>query len=384
MSGRISSEIGFLCEVIDLSIVEPIHVLCVFSTLDRGGAESMCMNLYRHIDRKKVQFDFVKHTEKKGEFEDEIASLGGQVFVAPHYKLYNIISYRAWWRAFLKKHPEHRIIHGHFFTISAVYFAIAKKEQRITVGHIHASGTKNRIKRFFVKQIRKYTDYPLACSKQAGEWAYRDHHFTVIKNALDAELFRYSPEIRMEMRRTLGLDNELTLGTVANFSPLKNPMGLIDIFLSVKQQCQNAKLLWIGDGGERERIETRIRQDENLRDSVMLLGTRNDVSQLLQAMDVFLLPSLSEGLPVSVIEAQASGLKCYISDRVTNEVDITGRCRFLPIANHKLWANTILADNISHVDTYQLVVDSGYDIHTTAKWLERFYMQIISKGGVRF
>lgn len=356
-----------------------IRVLCVFSTLDRGGAESMCMSLYRHIDRSRVQFDFIRHSPNKGSFEEEIISLGGRVFEAPRYQLTSTIKYMKWWKKHLKDHPEHKIIHGHYFTISPIYFYIAKQMNRITVGHIHASSFDNRIKAFLCQRISAVTDYPLACSQQAGQWIYGNREFYVLNNGLDSMAFRYSPEKRKEMRQILDLGNDFTLGTVANLSLVKNPMGLIDIFLAVREHRKDVQLIWVGEGSERKNIEERLRQ-EKITDCVRLLGTRNDVKDILQAIDVFLLPSLNEGLPVSAVEAQAAGLPCFISNQVTKEVDITGLCQFLPLNYPDVWAQIILKNLTERRDMSEQIKRAGYDIHNTAKWLEDFYLDIISKN----
>ena len=344
----------------------------------------MCMNLYRYIDREKVQFDFIKHSYEKGIFEDEILSLGGRIFSAPRYKIYNHLSYSRWWKRFLRQHPEYKIIHGHFFTISSVFFAVAKKEGRVTIGHIHSTkvprgGTKRPVVNFLanrmVERISHFSDYCIACSTAAGEWVYGKRHFIVLKNGLDCNEFRFSQDVRKEMRKTIGLHDEFTIGTVANMSTAKNPMGLIDIFLSIKKENPIAKLVWVGEGDLRPTIETRIKQD-GINNSVVLLGSRNDVPRVLQAIDAFLLPSFYEGLPVSAIEAQASGLPCFVSDRVTKEVDITGLCHFLPINQPTLWAQEILREEKPRKDQSAKIIDAGYDIHTTAKWLEEFYLSL--------
>ena len=149
----------------------PIRVLCVFSSLDRGGEETMCMNLYRAINREKVQFDFVKHTTKKCEFEDEIHKLGGKIYKAPPYMVYNYLQYCRWWERHLRQHPEHRIIHGHLFTIASIYFKIARRYKRVTIAHSHASaqskGLKGWLKRPLKKELVSYSDYCLSCSEIA-------------------------------------------------------------------------------------------------------------------------------------------------------------------------------------------------------------------------
>jgi len=358
----------------------PIRVLCVFSTLDRGGAETMCMNLYRHIDREKIQFDFVKHTSETGDFEEEIKKLGGCIYEAPQYKIYNTVQYRKWWKDHLLKHPEHKIIHGHYFTISAIYFNVAKNMGRTTIGHAHASTISGTLKQYLCKQISKYSDYRFACSEQAGRWLYGDKPFCIVKNALDIDKFQYNEKVRQQYRDELNLNDYLILGTVANMSPVKNPMGVIDIFLEVHRRKENTKLVWVGEGGQRNTIEERIKQ-ERIESYIILLGQRRDVNKILQAIDVFLLPSINEGLPVSVIEAQASGLPCYISDKITSEVDITGLCHFLPLDAWSQWAKEILTKREPRENTKQKIIGAGYDIHSTAIWLEEFYLRINKEQG---
>ncbi len=356
---------------------KPLRVLCVFSILDHGGSESMCMNLYRHIDREIVQFDFVKHTPDKGAFEEEILSMGGRIFEAPTYKLYNTVSYCLWWKKFLLAHPEYRIIHGHYFTISAVYFCVAKRLGRITVGHIHASAMSSKIKDRLVHRISKYTDIALACSEMAGKWAYGDRQFTVLNNAIDIDRFRYNPETRATYRRELGLGDSLTLGTVANLSTVKNPMGLIDIFCAVKKRCPDVHLIWVGEGSCREEIEARLQQ-EGLTEAVHLLGTRNDVSDVLQAMDVFLLPSFNEGLGIAAIESQAAGLETFCSDTVPREAGVTHLCHFLPLDNTSMWVDAIcqLNRNYRRENTEIEIGNRGFDIRHTTKWLQEFYLSL--------
>lgn len=355
---------------------EPIRVLCVFSTLDQGGAETMCMNLYRHIDRSVVQFDFVKHTSIKGAYEDEIINYGGRIFEAPRFPYCGLVKYCSWWKKHLEQHPEHQIIHGHYFTISAVYFWIAKRFNRYTVGHIHASSIRGLGKEMLIKLIPIVTDYSLACSQIAGKWAYGNRPFRVFHNAVDTATFRYNLDERIRIREELKLQDKYVIGTVANLSYVKNPIGLVEIFKEIKKMHPNSILVWIGEGELRKTIEEKI-HNLNLEKSVMLLGRRTDVHGLLQAMDVFVLPSFNEGLPVSAVEAQAAGLQCYLSDRITREVDITGNCYFLPIEKPDVWAKEIAENNAARFDTTKKVIAAGYDIDNNARDLEDFYLSIV-------
>ena len=343
-------------------MAKPIRILCVMSTLDRGGAESMCMNLYRHIDRNKVQFDFVKHTRRTCAFEDEIIKLGGTIYTAPRYYAFNYVKYNNWWKRFLTNHPEYKVIHGHYFTISYIYFKIAHKFGRITIGHSHSSkpmhnSLKFWLKRALVKKVEEQSDYCLACSREAGAYLFPHKDFFVLNNAIDLSLYKYDAHVRKEVRNSLGITDEtLVIGACGSFSIPKNPLGIIDIFSSVYKRHRAAKLLWVGDGDLRQDVETKIKK-EGLESEIILTGIRSDVSRLYQAMDIFILPSLWEGLALVSIEAQAAGLPCLFSSNVT----------FLPINSPNLWADRILACNTDRTDTSGKLRMAGYDIDQTAK-----------------
>lgn len=364
---------------------QPIRILCVFSELDRGGAESMCMNLYRKMDRTQIQFDFVKHTAKKCVFEDEILSLGGRIFEAPRYRAVNHFSYCGWWKRHFRSHPEHRIVHGHYYTTSAIYFKIAHRYGRKTVGHSHSTSVgkksdqfdlRSAMTEYWLSKVGQYSDYRLACSVPAGEWLFRGKPFEVLHNAIDSRMYVFDPAVRETMRRQLGLtESDLVIGTVGSMGYPKNPVGMIQIVAEARKRNQHVKMIWAGDGSMRAEVENAIRQN-GLEDCVRLLGIRDDVHQILQALDVFILPSIYEGLPVVAVEAQAAGLPCILSDVISREVRITDLCTFLPITDLTAWAEAILRVNLVRENTRQAIVDAGYDIETTVSWLSEFYRKI--------
>lgn len=365
-----------------------IRVLCVFSNLNRGGAETMCMNLYRKIDRTKIQFDFVKHTSEKCAFDDEIVSLGGKIYIAPRFKIYNILQYRKWWKKHLIEHPEHQIIHGHYFTISSVYFNVAHKLKRITVGHSHIAGSginnsysfKKTIKILIRKNVKNTADYRLACSQIAGNFLYGKKDFIVLNNAVDSSKFIYDSGIRIKKRNELNIaDSQKVLCVVGRIEEQKNPIGTIDIFKKLYETDSNCRLLWVGDGTLRQNLEEKIRK-EKMENQVALLGVRSDIPEILQAVDVFLLASYFEGLPVVGIEAQASGLPCLLSDGISKETAITDLCHFLPIDRPELWVEAISKlDFTNRKNTKEEIVAAGYDVETTAKWLQEFYTNIVKE-----
>lgn len=361
-----------------------VRILCVFSRLDRGGAETMCMELYRHIDRTKVQFDFVKHTSNIGAYEEEIKALGGRVYEAPQYKVYNQISYCNWWKKHLQEHPEHKIIHGHYFTIASVYFRVCKKYNRITIGHSHSTkrmssgGFKKKLRwmlqTLLLKKLEKRSDYCFACSTPAGKWLFPHKQFTILKNAVDTQKFVYSPSVRLEVQKELKLSDKcLAVGVVGSIYEAKNPLGIVKIFKAVHDKNPNTRLLWVGDGSMREMAESKIKE-YGIQDAVILTGVRPDVHRLMQAMDVFIMPSLYEGLPVTGIEAQATGLPCLFSTNVTTEVQITDLCKFLSLDSDELWVREILNAKTERKNMSADIKKGGYDIANTAHWLQEFYL----------
>ncbi len=359
----------------------PIRILCVLSTPDRGGAESMCMNLYRNIDRNKIQFDFVKHTDNVGAFEEEIHTLGGKLYTAPRFKGVNLLQYQAWWKAHLIAHPEYQIIHGHYFTISKYYFTVSKRMHRVTIGHSHTDtySWKNIGKILMIRNLENYCDYCLACSEKAGKLLYPHKDFTVLRNAIDVEKYSYVPEIAKQVRQEFGiLDNEKVVGVIGSFTLVKNPIRVLEIFRAVHAENSNSKLLWCGDGPLRGKIEAWIR-DNKLQNSVILAGVRNDIPRMLQGMDVYIMPSLKEGIPVAGIEAQAAGIPCIFSNTVSHEVAITDCCDFVVLDDVEAWKKQVMNSFLSlRKDTRQQVLDAGYDIHKTAEWIQEFYFNILS------
>lgn len=362
----------------------PIRILCVFSVLDYGGAETMCMNLFRRIDRNRVIFDFVKHCDRQCEYDEEILSLGGRIFTAPSYRTVNAFEYNLWWKKHLESHPEHIIIHSHYFTIAGKFLKIAKKYGRITISHSHNTGVRGKglakyYKRYLSAQAEEYADYCFACSESAGNWLFKNKPFIVLKNGIEAKRFALDEHVKNEVQRELNIHGHPVIGTVGSFMEVKNPKGIIRIFEEILKKNPNAQLLWVGKGPLYSHISDIINEKE-YKDSVYLLGRRTDVNRVLQIMDAFILPSYHEGLPVSLIEAQAAGLSCFCSDKITKEVDVTGRCEFLQLNDYEKWADSILNSNLSKNNNSEIIIKSGYDISTTAQWLQEFYCDISNRN----
>ena len=363
----------------------PVRVLQISYDMNLGGAETLIMNLYRNIDRTKVQFDFLLHSDRKSAYDDEIASLGGKIYRIPRFLGYNRFSYDRSLTSFLLEHPEYTIIHDHLMDSATETFRVAKKLGRITVAHSHTVqngfSVSDIIRFFFRKDICRFADYRFACSEEAGKWLYRGKaDFTILRNGIEPSRFRFSHEMRRKLRNELKITgNETALVHVGRFSEEKNHQRLLEIFREVCVLRDNVKLFLIGDGPLRNKVEKEAESSE-LKDKVVFLGGRKNVNELLSAFDVFLLPSLAEGLPISLVEAQASGLPCVFSDFITPEVRIIPSL-LSPVSldsPDRTWAEAVVSasplDNREEGCTF--VRNAGFDIKETAEMLENFYLNI--------
>ncbi|MCC3670626.1 glycosyltransferase family 1 protein [Terrisporobacter mayombei] len=356
--------------------------------MGRGGAETMAMNLYRNIDRSKVQFDFIVHTEKKCDYDDEINLLGGKIYRVPRYKGINHFIYRKQWIEFFRKHPEYDIIHGHMRSTASIYLNIAKKYGLKTISHSHNSssgkGISSIIKNIMQYKIKYIADYLFSCSKSAGIWLYGKRrcdreNFFVLNNAIEADKFKLNLEKRENIRNELDINDKLVIGHIGRFHPQKNHEFLIEVFKLINKKNQDSVLLLVGDGELRECINEKVKK-LGLEDKVIFTGVRDDVDSLVQAMDVIVFPSLYEGLPLTLIEIQVSGLPCIASDTITKDVNITKSIEYMSLESNKdLWANKILEVGkfSNRYDRYEDIVKSGYDIKTTSQWYQAFCKAIV-------
>lgn len=357
-----------------------VRVLQVVTHMNRGGLETMIMNYYRNIDREQIQFDFLVHRQERADYDDEIEKLGGKIYRLPRLNPFGR-TYRRKLNQFFLEHPEYTVIHVHQDCMSSVVLKIATKYGVSTkIAHSHcASQDKNLkylLKTYYKRQIPQYADYLFACGNAAGEWMFEGAKFEVLNNAIEAS--EYKPDIkkRWEVRTQLGIDaNTFLVGHVGRFDYQKNHMFLLDIFDEISKR-KNAKLLLIGDGNLRRQIEEKI-EEKDLKNRVVLLGVRNDVAALLQAMDVFVFPSNYEGLPVTLIEAQAAGLPCVISDKVSLECKKTDLIQQVALSEGiNIWAEKVInAKTTEKKDTYEEIKASGYDIQENAKRVQQFYLR---------
>lgn len=368
-------------------MTKPVHVLHVLGGVGLGGAESRIMDLYRQMDREEIQFDFLVHRNdgKPQFYDEEIQSMGGHIYALPKFKVYNYFSYRKAVKDFFAAHREFRVVQGHMTSTAGIYLPIAKKAGvPVTVAHARNAGVvkgpKGLATRFFRRGLAEKADRCFACSVLAGrdvfgEEAMQAGKVKVIYNAIDVGRFTYNEKVRQETRTELGIGGELVLGHVGRFEYQKNHPYLLDVFAAVCKERPDARLLLLGDGEDRPAMEEKCRQ-LGIAGQVRFLGNRRDAQRFYQAMDVFLLPSFFEGLPGVLVEAQAAGLRCLVSDTVTREAQATDLVTYLSIEEPPArWAAEVLKQaDATRRDTAQELRAAGFDVRTQAERYRRFYL----------
>jgi glycosyltransferase involved in cell wall biosynthesis len=364
---------------------DPLRILHVVVNMNRGGAEMLIMNLYRNVDRSKVQFDFL--TCKEGEFDSEILKLGGKVHRIPYITDVGHFRYVKELNSFFTRNNEYKIVHSHMDKMSGLILRSAKKVGiPLRISHSHNTSSEGRIAAKLYKWLIGNLILPnatnlVACSTNSAKWLFKGQSRStkIIKNGIEIEKFTYNPKSREVVRDLLNLDpNTFVIGHIGRLDHQKNHTFLIDIFSKFNQVNGNSVLILVGDGPMSEDIKRKV-LELGIADKVKFLGIRTDIHLLLQAFDVFVFPSLHEGLPVSLIEAQGSGLPCLISDRITKEVNIgSNLVDFVPLTDKKLWVKKMKDIASNPIDRISNVPFSmnGYDIKEEANNLENFYLSI--------
>ena len=352
------------------------RILQVVTYMGRGGIEAMLMNYYRHIDRSLIQFDFLVHRDFRADFDDEIEALGGHIYRIPPMNPASG-SYRKALADFFREHP-YRVVHCHLNYMSGVILAAAKKAKvPVRIAHAHtasmAPGWKQAVRRLYKNLIPSTATHLFACSTEAGRAVFGDRAFSILPNAINASAYTPDDTLRAKVRAELSLRDAFALMHVGRMVYAKNHEFLLDVFEQVLAKEPSAKLVLVGDGELRSEIEAKAKALPE--GSVLFLGTRTDISELLQAADVFVFPSRFEGMPVTMIEAQAAGLPGIKSDTITDECVVTELVKSLPIDDPKVWAEAILSmKNVPRTDRLTEIQASGYDITAAAEKLTHFYL----------
>lgn len=374
---------------------QPIRVLHILHSMNRGGAETMIMNYYRNINREQVQFDFLLTFQGKSDYEEEILSMGGRIYHITPLTLTSMRGYLRDIQRFLKEHREYKIVHSHNSSKSVFPLRIAKKTGiPVRISHSHnlfignAGSPKEMLRKFLRKPLRKVSNFNFACSKEAAIWLYgedfwKQQRVQVLKNAIDVKKFSYQEEIRKEYRQKFGLEDKFVIGHVGRFDPQKNHAFLLDIFMEILRKKENTRLVLVGEGKLCPEIKEKAGK-LGIQDKIIYTGLREDVPALMQMMDAFVFPSLFEGLGIVLIEAQTAGLPCFASKSVIpEEAAVTDLVEFISLEQSaRSWADKILqVQNQQKRQTrISAVQDAGYDICVEAKKLEEFYLAEYKKS----
>lgn len=364
------------------------RILHVVSCMDRAGQETLIMNLYRNIDRSRFQFDFLCTVEKKGEYDDEIRSLGGKIHYLPEssikiphlHNIGTILNYKS----FFNCHPEYQTVHFHnYHAYSVLIQVIGSKLGKVKniIVHSHNNNAPNpRIHNIAKPLLKPFKITRLACSVSAGKWMYGDSSFEVLKNGIESEKYIYSSEQRSDIRKELKItENEKLICHIGRFNYQKNHKFLLNVFKELLSIDDNYKLLLIGKGELENEIKD-LSKSLGLSEKVIFAGSRSDIPKILSASDVLFFPSIFEGLGIVMIEAQANSLPIVCSDVIPSEAILCNDVKRLSLKNNSLkdWANAVIneANSDRKLNGLALVRHSGFDILNSAKKIMSIYLNV--------
>lgn len=350
-------------------------------SMNLGGAENFIMNIYRNIDRSRVQFDFLVNCE--GVFDDEIRQMGGRIWRIPYVNTVGPIKYRMELLGFFSEHPEYQLVHSHLDMVSGeVVFCAKKTGNRYCMTHSHNTDTTGNfavklVKRYYQRKIEHYVDRRLACSEQAGKWLYGDRDFMVVNNAIQMEKFFFDEKTRIGLREKYHIPEKVcVLGHVGRFSRVKNHLFLVKLFQHYIQGHPDSVLLLCGDGEEKETIQ-RCVCDWGLQENVIFFSASTDVYTMYQMMDVFVFPSYYEGMSLAMVEAQTNGLPIIASDSIDPRSALTANVSFVDLEeNFAVWEREIeVARKRGRCDEREKIVKAGFDVRKVAGMLQELYLK---------
>ena len=373
---------------------KPIRIAQVIGKAVNGGTESLWINYYQHINREAIQFDFLVESESKLISREYIEKKGGKVVIIPSYK--NPFKYMSSLKKIFKDN-KYDIVHSNMNSLSVFTLMAAKKAGiKIRIAHSHSSSNKKEFLKNIIKNIlkpfsKKYATHFFACSKDAAIWlfgkkAYETNKITIINNALDLNRFYFDIAKRKEFRKKYNIDDKFVVGNIGRLMPQKNQSFLIDIYNSFLKNCEDSMLLLVGDGPLKENILKKI-NSYGIGGKVLLLSAIKNIEDLYQAMDCFVFPSIYEGLGMTLVEAQVSGLEYIASDKIPNEAFITNNGIKLPLDKKEMWINEL--NNVymkwksntidPRNEMKELFADSCYDINNETIKLENIYLRLMEE-----
>ena len=358
------------------------RVLHIVNRMAYGGIETFIMNVYRNVNSKNVIFDFAVHNSNPGDFDDEIKKRGGNIYFFPS-RGKNLILYFYRWYKFLKSNRDkYDAVHMHVSSLTTIFPIIMAKHFGIRVRLVHAHSTSqpgfiHSVTSFINKRfIKKYSTKLLACSTEAGAFVFGKNDYELLNNGIELKKYFFNSEVRKKVRKKNNIrENEIAYVHVGRFTYAKNHQFLIKIFKEILNANPCSKLFLIGDGELKKEIKLKVK-NSNISSNVFFLGARPDVNELLMGMDCCIFPSVYEGLPISLVEAQASGLDIYASNVISHEIKLTPLIKFISLeCSPKEWAEYILKTiktqdrNLYNKKMYE----TNYNISTTTTRLLKIY-----------
>lgn len=352
-----------------------------------NGITSVIMNYYRNMDKTDLEIDFVVHNELSAEYRAELESNGSRIFRLPRKK--DPLAYMRRLRR-LMEDERYDVVHIHGNSAMMLLDAYPAKKAGVPVRIVHSHNTTcshMTLHKLLCPLFRRTYTHGFACGEEAGKWLYGDAPFVLLKNGIDLRRYRYDEAVRDAYREKLGVGGKRVIGHVGNFIEQKNHAFLLDSFAALLEKAPDCLLLLISDGALLESMQAKA-VSLGIADSVIFLGKSTEVAQWMQAIDLFVLPSLHEGLPVVLIEAQAAGLPCIVSDRVSEEADLTDRLTFLPIDDCQTWADEMAqrAECLKNTDRASVCLENqekiaraGYDVTASANRLRELYIRYVSE-----
>jgi len=353
-----------------------IEILIEGMTNNNGGKETYIVNIFDVFDKSKFHFSFIAYDEKIA-YEDHLIESGASVIhIAPRYK--GIAKFRSNLNDVFNSF-KYDVLWAHKTTLSSCEIVEIAKRHKVPVRMIHSHSSSNMggiltmiLHSINKWSIRNWANVYLACSTDAAKWFYGKKDCRIVKNGINVERFRFNGATRERIRKELGIENDFVIGHVGRFSAEKNHRKLINVFYEIHKTKPETKLILCGDGEERNQIENQI-HNLKLNDSIILLGVIDNVDEVMQALDAFVMPSLFEGLPFALLEAQASGLNCIVSDTVNRDADIIPGNKFISLdSEDSIWANSILSidSNLDRNNAADVIRNNGFDIINCSKEIQ--------------
>lgn len=358
------------------------RVLCLISGMNSGGAETFLMKLYRKIDRNFYQMDFCVNIKEEGFYDKEILEMGGRIYHIPS-KSENLREFKKQLAELIKNEKYEFVLRVTSNTMGFMDLKIAKKAgAKVCAARSSNSSDGKGVKVLLAHKLGRllydrYVDVKIAPSELAAEYTFgkkalKQNKVTILHNAVDLKQYSYKASNRIKFREELGISEKtLLVGHVGRFSKQKNHELLIEIYKMICQKVPDSRLVLVGSGELQENIKDKVKKLD-LSESVIFMGVRADIPTILAGMDVFVFPSFYEGMPNTVIEAQATGLPCVVSDTITKEADITGLVKYKSLQDSPAeWAKeAIESGNWDRKDTKKMFIQKGYDINTVTRKFE--------------